>query len=259
MSLHRVARDALYYLLVRVKHNVDDEVNAEDPSGFLDILPYGIAVKPSGAGVVTDHHAVIALYRLAGGDSRHYRLGSAAVAGEIVKFNISHAYDEVGFGNRPCDIDRGSGLRHAQSHAVVRVGIDAFHSVVNRVSDQLSLLLHGMTPVASESKDNGYLAVLHPACLKLVNHRRKDLIARHGAGDVACDDHNPVLPRRSLRQPCRGNRCGKGTPYLVGSGKTDRNVVRQQLGYDVLFVKIYPYRTFSVFQFFYHGSFRSPS
>ena len=139
-------------MLVFVQHHIENIVNAADGTGLLNVLPDGISLQFSGAGVFADHLAVIALNGRPGGNSRHNRLGAAAVTGKIMVLNISQADPAVCLRHSPKHIYRRSVGSDSHMNAIGRVRVYALNFRVSPLPGQFLHFFRRVVPVASQSK-----------------------------------------------------------------------------------------------------------
>ena len=82
-------------VLVLVQDHVDDVVDAADGTGFLNILPDGVALQLACTGRFRHHHPVVDLNGIGGRGTGHNRFGSAGVAGKVVKFNVAQTDSNI--------------------------------------------------------------------------------------------------------------------------------------------------------------------
>ena len=172
MGLCRVTGKRPDYVLVVVQYYIQYEVYATYAARFLYIFPYGISLQPCRYRPGAGHFAVIALYCSAGGYSRHYGLGPAAVTGEVVILYISEAYPSVGFGYCARYINGGSAGGCAKVYTVIGITVHAAYFLPGSFAGQRFPLLIGMMAVAAYCEHEGYVLWPRPAAVKLIQQRR---------------------------------------------------------------------------------------
>ena len=97
MSLRHISGDGTDDLLVLVQNDIDDEINTDESTRFLNVLPYRISLYAPGAGFRLHHAAVVCLDGFARGYAGHYSLCTSRIACKVVVLNIPETYYPIRF------------------------------------------------------------------------------------------------------------------------------------------------------------------
>ena len=228
VRLDRVARDGVDDVLVLVEHDVDDIVDAEDAPGLLDVLADGVAVELARVRLRTDHHAVVALDGIAGGNAGHDALCAAGIPGKVVILNVGKADHAVGLSHGTENIHGRSGVRRTQMHAVVRIGIDTAQLLPPALTGQMALLVGRVAPVAAQRKDESDVLFIHACGIETVEQGRQNLPRRAGAGNVRGDDGDLLAGVHDLLDGGRADgRVQRGADGVL-AGQAGRKAVCMQ-------------------------------
>ena len=96
VRLEVVAGHGVDDALLLVEHDVEDEVDADEAAGLVDVLAHRVAVEDAGPRRGREHHAVVVADGGVGAEAGHDRLGAAAEAGEVVVLDVAGADAQVG-------------------------------------------------------------------------------------------------------------------------------------------------------------------
>ena len=96
MRLQVVAGHGADDALLLVEHDVEEEVDADQAAGLVDVLAHRVALEDAGARRGRQHHAVVVADGGVGAEAGHDRLGAAAEAGEVVVLDVAGADAQVG-------------------------------------------------------------------------------------------------------------------------------------------------------------------
>ena len=137
----KMTRYAAADSLLFVQHYIYNKINRYKPfADLIDILTNGIACNGAGLGFFPDHPRMIALDGVAGGYAGHNCLGSSAVAGKIVKFNIAQADADIGIRYGLKDIYGSTPARGAHVGEFT-FGINTGYPAVDGLSHKFFLFL----------------------------------------------------------------------------------------------------------------------
>ena len=130
-----------------VQHHIQNEINTTDPTGLLNVLPYRVGVQVAGASFRTNHHGVVGLNGIPGGNAGHNGFDTAGITGKVVKFDVAQANTVIRFCHRPGDVHGRAGIGGAQMDTILGIGIDAADFLAGTAACQLFYLLGGVVPV----------------------------------------------------------------------------------------------------------------
>ena len=213
MRLQVVAGHGADDPFVLVQQDVEDEVDADEAAGLVDVLAHGIAGDDAGPGGGREHHAVVVADGGVGAEAGHDRLGAAAEAGEVVVLDVAGADAQVGLEVGREDLEARAARGRADRHAAGGVQVDEADAARgDLLPDQPALLLGRVRPVAAEREEDADVLRLHRR--ELLEQRRQEAVGRAGPRDVADDDDGLARRRRELGEPRRADGLRQGSPDL---------------------------------------------
>jgi hypothetical protein len=68
--------------------DVEEEVDADDAAGLVDVLAHRVALEDAGPRLVGEHHAVVGADRVVSAEAGDDRLGAAREPGEVVVVDV---------------------------------------------------------------------------------------------------------------------------------------------------------------------------
>ena len=137
---------------------------------------------------------MIALDGVPGGYARHNGLGASAVSRKIMKLNVAETDTDVCLCHIPIDINRGSPSGSPHMYKII-LGVYTFYPVKDLFTYQMNHFLSGMGAMASESENDGNIAVRDSSAVQLLKNRRKNQVRGKGPCNIAGDD-GYLLTRR---------------------------------------------------------------
>ena len=230
-----------------VQHHVHDKVDRAKGEHLVDILPHGIAFQLARVSVVTHHHRMISLDRVACAHPRHNCLRAARKAREIMIFNIAKANAPLCLGHRPENIVWRSTGRDPHAHAVRRIMVDTAYTIVNRVPHQFAHFRFRMLPVGTKGKNDGDIAHQNARRLHFREQRRQHIACGKWPCNIAGDDRHAFAGVHDFAHPpgadglfqCPAHRfppSGAGLLHRVG-GKHRQQAVILHNGFLIGFGK----------------------
>ena len=96
MRLQVVAGHGVQHALVLVEHHVEDEVDADQAAGLVDVVAHRVAPSTPARAPGLEHHGVVVADGGVRAHARHDGLGPAGKAGEVVVLDVAGADAQVG-------------------------------------------------------------------------------------------------------------------------------------------------------------------
>lgn len=188
-----------------VKHDVDDEINMDKGAHLVDVDAHGVRIQVARMRALIHHALVVRLDRIVRGNAGHNGLGAAAVAREIMVFNIAQANNPVRLCDRGKDVDRRAVLGYAEV-CVVLARIKAGKAAEHLLPRRLPHLFRCHFTMDAQGENNGDILIPHTGERQLLCHMRQHGVGRHRAGDIARDDGNFLTGAYDFAEPRRADR-----------------------------------------------------
>jgi len=107
-----------------VQHHVEEEVDADDAPGLVDVLAHRVAVEGPGAGRVGKHHGMVGANGVVRADAGHHRLGATREAGEVVVVDIAGADTQISLDVGAEDDERRAAARRTHGDTLLDVQVN---------------------------------------------------------------------------------------------------------------------------------------
>lgn len=99
----------------------------------------------------------------------HNGLGASAVSRKIMKLNVAETDTDVCLCHIPIDINRGSPAGSPHMYKII-LGVYTFYPVKDLFTYQMNHFLSGMGAMASESENDGNIAVRDSSAVQLLKN-----------------------------------------------------------------------------------------
>ena len=182
-----------------VEEHVDDEVDADDGAGLVDVVAHRVSVEDARVPPSSSIMPWLALDDAEAADARQDGLGPAAVPGEVVVVEVPGADLEVCFGVGAGDLERRTARRGADgTHSPV---VESRQTpVADFVADEPAPLLVGVPPMAAEREEDRYRLGRNSLQLLQDGHRKR----YEGTGRVTSRTRRrPSTPRGQFARAAR--------------------------------------------------------
>ncbi len=192
VRLNIVARHAVADFFVLVKHDVDDEINMDKGAHLVDVDAHGVRIQVARMRALIHHALVVRLDRIVRGNAGHNGLGAAAVAREIMVFNIAQANNPVRLCDRGKDVDRRAVLGYAEV-CVVLARIKAGKAAEHLLPRRLPHLFRCHFTMDAQGENNGDILIPHTGERQLLCHMRQHGVTGGAAANALAKEADLVI------------------------------------------------------------------
>ena len=172
----RIARKDAHHLIRSVEHDVDDKVDREKVSEFINILTHRIANANAQLCRRIAQHRVVCSNGLATCEADERALTAAGVADKLMR--VYHADDDarIRLSKRPIDDHRRAAARLTQANKLRRIVVNVGEYAVasgNVSANELREFIRRRRAVVAGANDDKDVLDANASCVKLGQQRRQ--------------------------------------------------------------------------------------